>query len=388
MAIRFWLACITFGLAACGAHPKADDTSPLNEAWNQYNDPARFGAASLRYDLLPAQGQVPQQHIGWSGDYWPTYKGGIANRWMNGDLGGDYRSYQYPVLTPHQVQGLTAASASRLSPSEKYDLIMGRYDFPLTRAEQGKVDDAVVDGEVPSWYGICHGWAAAALREHEPGAVATAFTPNGLRVDFNHADIEALISETYADLSKVQYKMIGSRCDDTTIQTDPYGRPVSDACRDTNPGSFHLVLAELIGREQRGFLADLNSSYQVWNYPVIGYQSQFRGLRPFDPGSADAPNRAPDTKFLVDVQTVVTAVGGGSSSAQPNGYTLTQATFAYSLELDAGYKIIGGEWIGDKRPDFLWEPVANPVMQPTDVLDYQRVRALLDASIGLSPAPG
>ena len=36
------------------------------------------------------------------------------------------------------------------------------------------------------------------------------------------------------------------------------------------------------------------------------------------------------------------------------------AIYSYDLELNAEKEIIGGEWYGNRHPDFLWTPVKGP----------------------------
>ena len=102
----------------------------------------------------------------------------------------------------------------------------------------------VVDGEVPSWHGICHGWAAAATREKKPGDTARVTLADGRSVDFYNGDLQALISRSYADFGRLDYTFIGGRCDAATVRVDRQGRVIDPVCRDVNPGTFHLVLGE------------------------------------------------------------------------------------------------------------------------------------------------
>ena len=45
-------------------------------------------------------------------------------------------------------------------------------------------------------------------------------------------------------------------------------------CEDTNPGAFHVVLTNFIGRLNRSFIIDKTRDLEVWNQPVYSYESK------------------------------------------------------------------------------------------------------------------
>ena len=49
---------------------------------------------------------------------------------------------------------------------------------------------------------------------------------------------------------------LGSHCFDNEIKTDETGRPEKSWCRDTNPGSLHIVAGNLLGMQGRSFIED------------------------------------------------------------------------------------------------------------------------------------
>ncbi|MES3036942.1 MAG: hypothetical protein V4736_03465, partial [Bdellovibrionota bacterium] len=109
----------------------------------------------------------------WSGDYWAYARGIIGARYRDEKFRrlADWKvRFDYVVANPlAAVVQQGSDSIQKLSPSEKYDLLVGDMDSTLTRGmwEEGKryYD---VNGDVEGWMGICHGWAPAAIMEERP----------------------------------------------------------------------------------------------------------------------------------------------------------------------------------------------------------------------------
>ena len=106
--------------------------------------------------------------------------------------------------------------------------------------------------------------------EKEP---ENSVTKNG--VEFTVMDIKGLITLAYD--KGLQSEFVGTRCDadlnatgDDEIEFDEFGRPVG--CFDTNPGTLHLVLSNLIGIQGKTLVEDRTIDYQVWNQPIRGYE--------------------------------------------------------------------------------------------------------------------
>ena len=62
--------------------------------------------------------------------------------------------------------------------------------------------------------------------------------------------------------------------DSTGIQYDEYGRPTEAfaACADTNAGTFHTVIANMIGIQKIGLVEDRTYDYEVWNQPLRAFK--------------------------------------------------------------------------------------------------------------------
>jgi hypothetical protein len=102
-----------------------------------------------------------------------------------------------------------------------------------------------------------------------------AVTYNG--VTFKVNDLKALVTLSYD--KGLKSKLMSGRCNDTNtgeeggIEFDEQGRPTDEFanCRDTNPGSFHVVLANMLGIQKKALVEDRTFDYEVWNQPIRGY---------------------------------------------------------------------------------------------------------------------
>jgi hypothetical protein len=361
-------------LAACGA---SENQSQVREAPDANNRSDLMGVAIQRLADLKTEAQLTQ--VGWSGDYWATAQGGIAYRWLTGHYGNSWRDYIYPVKTSSQLQTMSQNELDELSPAEKFDLYTQRLDFPLTKEEFNRTRNAVdQSGEVPYWYGICHGWAPAALLEADPGGLASVQGPFGKRINFYSGDLKALTSRLYAD-ARVQNYFLGGRCNDRVVERDADGRILRPECRDTNPASLHLVLADFIGKRDEGFVADVYAGAQVWNQPIIGYSAAISNER----WLGDEPtyrHAAQGTVKLVDVQLRLNYLVEASPTKNPVAPNISSKDLAYTLELDSAGYIIGGEWLSEDRTDFLWQLRRKPTEVGDSTLNYGAIKGLLDLS--------
>jgi len=377
-----WIA----ALSGCGPRVNSN-AAHTSEAWNQVNDPALIGVREQNLRALPTSGQVSADKMPWRGYWWPTSHGGISSRWRFEGQGASYKNFLYPLLSPTAAAQLSVAQLAGLSPSEKYDLYTGRTDFPLTTALRNATLHDVVNDQIPTWHGICHGWAAAATSEEAPGPQATVRLPDGRNLIFYAVDLQALMSQAYSDFSRFQYRMVGARCDEAHLARDQFGRPQNDSCRDVNPATFHLALAAFIGQQHKPFIADMSRDEPVWNYPVVGYSEQFSNYRQISTADALFQVRAPGTVRLIDVETTVQALAGASPSAVPAVTQTIPMKFRYSLELDSQDRIIGGEWLTDAHPDFMWQVLGPPSDLRKTAPLYSYVKGLVELSRRNVPAP-
>lgn len=304
----------------------------IDEAWDSVSDPEIMSYHFIKdFNALPLSGAVTSSEKYWSGDYWALKKGNINYRWFAKNKIG----FNLNSPTRDRAKKMSIPELAELSPSEKYDLFTGRYDYPL-KNEVYRISDPGAE----IWEGICHGWSPAAMNHNEPRAKLVR-NPDGIEIPFGSSDIKALISYYYAySYSATDTHQVGRRCfKDPRMFSSPNER---DCTNDLNAGAFHVILANRIGKDGKGFVADLQRYKEVWNHPITSYKSTVTGR----------------TSAGVRVRTTITYVDENGHDWQPVKGTPKQefktADYEYLIELDGTGKITGGEWISKQRPDFLW----------------------------------
>jgi hypothetical protein len=312
----------------------------------------------------------------WTAYWWSTFNGNLGAR-----LGlRDYiilfhwqEKYQY--IKDNPISSFIKRDLVRkLSPSEKYDLLVGDPNLSLTRAMWKKGEDSMNNhGQIFYWDGLCDGLAVASVTLPRPKKAVTLYSKDGrLPIIFYPEDIKALGSLLYAN-SRPPYRMIGSRCDNRLPQIDENGRFIARECFNVNPGAFHLSLVNQIGLAKRAFVMDSVSSNEVWNYPIVGYKFKYfnpesleevekmeNAIIPYADFTKDKFSRyrskkvakvigiQADVTFLKDRRPLFKDVENDKHN-EPG-----LVIYRYDLELDKKGKIIGGEWYHGHHPDFLW----------------------------------
>lgn len=313
--------------------------SDQKEAWPSHSNPRIVSDNfETRFTRLPLDGRHEVPHTGWSDDYWPTHKGSINRRWNAPGAPG----FDLVQPTREQAMGMSSDQLAQLAPSEKFDLLRARYDFPLVKRVARTAKPTAKD-----WAGICNGWAPASLNLKEPHPVVVK-NADGIEIPFGSSDVKAMLSYYYAYFVKEPTRQVGLRC------FLPRGvRGLSRGCgKDLNPGAFHIIMANKLGVERVGFLADVDPYREVWNQPITSFKSEIIMTRAA--GSRAARNAV--TEVMVRTEMYY----GSEIDPQwaPALYTPAQLyekkELEYTIELDAAGNIVGGEWISEMRPDFVW----------------------------------
>ena len=275
MAVAVFAVLIAFGVPqaqGCGGgqgDENLEETSASNEdneVWNAANNPAIF-SSTLVYELakLPAKGEA--KVIPWTGSYWPTANDNINYRWAGSGTDSPAMKYQKAfggtnvedmVSKYHGIDSMDGYKACTTTSQ------CSRSDGEICAKRTGKTSGKCI----PTWFGICHGWTPASILFAEP---KHPVVKNG--VTFNINDLKALSSLAHNSTST---KFISLRCDSTNrangVNFDKYGRPTDEACRDTNAGSFHLLIANFLGKNGKAFAEDRTMDAEVWNQPLRGYR--------------------------------------------------------------------------------------------------------------------
>lgn len=308
-------------------------------AWEGISSPLRMSSTFERnFSSLPLTGIGGDPQKYWSSDYWARNKGGINYRWNSSTPTG----FNLKSPTKDEAMVMSTSELAALSPSEKWDLFNGRYNYPL----RNKIAAYASPGR-PSWEGICDGWAGAALNHDEPKPMTVA-NPDGIQIPFGSSDIKGLLSWYYAKEWSGGYAMMGRRCNGGA-------NTGTDRCvHDMNAGAFHIVLSNRLGKDGVSFVADIDRNSQVWNHLAYRYTSKtiYNNLPPRST-SASGTTRVVRMRtsvyyvWLLSRNTWEPVIGTTRQRTNPR-------TYEYYLDLDSQGIIIGGDWISTQRPDFLW----------------------------------
>ncbi|KAE9123075.1 hypothetical protein PF010_g6532 [Phytophthora fragariae] len=333
----------------------------------------------------------------WPGPYWPTYQDGINVIWDKGQVSPAEKYAKAFGLDVTDFMDKVSQDTGIDSMSKRPMCSSGSDCKTLTDGSECAIRAGKTSGYcIPTWYGICHAWAPASIMEAEPNCPVTH---NG--VTFQPMDLKALISDIY-DGASVPTIFTGTRFNGGADTPDKYGRHSSAAYRDLNPAFFHIVSANLLGKLNATFVADVTAGSEVWNQPVRGFKvyeqtemtpkkaaQTFYGLQKY-PWNAAA-------KSIVYVKSRLSWIfetytdDGLVKSGVVNKFT-TGAYYTYLLEMDKQGNIIGGEWVYDSdedHPDFLWLPKSKPAADTvTSIgLSYADVSMLLEKSVACSDSP-
>ncbi|MBF0206426.1 MAG: hypothetical protein HQK53_06015 [Oligoflexia bacterium] len=322
--------------------------------WGKGNNPVVFSSSGyyeLELDKLPLAAALPQ--IPWSGDYWPFNRGGPAYRWQIQES-----VFKYQLLSKKKIKRLSLDKIAKLSPAEKYDIFMGRFDYPLTNYLR-KI--SAPDDEM--WEGICNGWSSASMHFSEPGPVVLKPSrgDRDLLIPFASADIKALLSFAEANIDS-KCISCGLRCDLPLKKEDAHDgekeeelarNACSKRAQDINPGAFHLILANEIGIKKRSFVSEIDAGVMVWNQPTYRYHATKIAERPADDLNDGV------TVNIVSFNTTVeyTDESDPSWGKCTSSDCLKEDNYTYDLYLDRFGRIMGGKWTGESvlnHPDFVW----------------------------------
>ena len=285
----------------------------------------------------------------WSGSYWPDILGGIASHYRDHTTFGDQIRFalRYGIggsrvkrdfrRVDTNLESLSEEEINRkLSPTEKYDLLLGNRNFDFTRAVLADIDfrskylkrTRMKDGADRSdedqfdginnnlhysdvqdaysrfdqqvlyrywkkrgdslsyWFGICDGWSPASIALPRPAKPVTVTGMLGHRITFYPDDLKALGSYLFARtnndyMASMNYHFAGRPCaEGGSPSLDDSGYVRDFRCNDLDPGLWHLVLLNRIGIDRMGFVMDADNNKKINNHPIGAYQ-----LRYFNPAT-------------------------------------------------------------------------------------------------------
>lgn len=286
----------------------------------------------------------------WSGSYWPDITGGIATHWrdqsyfvtkyvrfgLRYDVAKQAFRNDFKKVKEDFRKFDTKDLQDKLSPAEKYDLLVGDTNFSFTQAILDETDfradhrlttkkkgmtetDSDEDegfnnnrfltdvqdtngnnvayekfdndteyrywrekgGTLAYWSGICDGWGPASLYLPRPSKPVTLTGALGHQITFYPDDIKALGSYLFAKtntdyMSTMNYRFAGRKCDEKgKPETDDKGYVKDIRCNDLDAGVWHLALMNRIGVDKMGFIMDVDNNNKINNHPVSSYSFEY-----------------------------------------------------------------------------------------------------------------
>lgn len=340
-------------------------------AWTTPDDPAIFSDAfNYKLDELPQSGAAAT--VPWTGSYWPTFMDSINHPWEG--EGTDAPTTKYAAAFGRtDLEDRVSGAYGIESVEQKDDESKGK---ACTQNDECDADTgetcAKRVGEsagrcIPKWFGLCHAWAPAAIMVAEP---KESVVHNG--VTFKVNDLKALATLSYTAGLAVTF--VSLRCDlngkDEDFAKDDYGSPEDETCKDTNAGTFHVVVANLLGIQKQSFVEDRTYDSEVWNQPVRSYEVLLnQEMTAAQANAALGAEALGETYGFNDDAVAWRYISmklsyitespvslDGNLGSKIDDYTIEEP-YTYVLELDSDGEIIGGEWAGESKtnhPDFLW----------------------------------
>ena len=288
----------------------------------------------------PTQFRLDQKSAPWAGNYFPMQDGGLAQRWR-------VSNYPQKVLDKASVQTMSATELRNLSPVEKYDILLGYYDFRTTQHEL-KLRGPGREHPPQDWEGFCNGVRCAGIMTPEPAFSVTVKNPDGLPLEFSQADLKALAGASYFYVEK--YGQIGGPTHDGMAEKQP------------NAAVFDLVLRYHLAYQKKGFVIDSHLGPEIWNETVVGYERKLgavESLTPAEKKSYPLASKKVLIKVVLDTLGEIEIKEGDkpTKAKVADGSLLTKLKTSYTLYLNDAGEAIDGQWHngkGTRGVDFAW----------------------------------
>ncbi len=215
-----------------------------------------------------------------------------------------------------------------------------------------------------SWEGYCSGFTASTIKHPEPLKAVDASAVGGTRgVVFQPADIKALLTGIY---------------NRTTNDSYLYLAPPSARDGGPNMGTFHLTLANYVGRAGHPVGIDRTKGQTSWNNPIYSYKVT----------SISDAGKSGQLQYKNVKTTITYSFYGSDTHRQTDANTGARVgnrkqsmTFRYVLAVDGEGRIVGGR-ASSSSGNFLWIPMyavqakEDGSVQGNPYLDVRKVVAL------------
>jgi hypothetical protein len=289
----------------------------------------------------PQSYRLQEKSAPWAGNYFPMMDGGIAQRWVEGKA-------PEMVLNKNEYMKLSPKERQNLSPVEKYDVLLGLYDFRTTDHEMNFRGPLRQGQKIQDWEGFCNGVRCAGIMMPEPKFAVERINPRGEKVVFQPADLKALAGASY--FYTEEYAQIGSPSREGRAENPP------------NAAVFDLVLRYGIGTANKSFIVDSHLGKQIWNESVVGYQRTLsKEMALTENEQAEYPDAVKKIKVDLILETL-----GEIEIKDSNTYTkdkvaagslLKTIDAKYTLYLDSDDRAVDGKWVKGSKVrgiDFAW----------------------------------
>jgi len=124
----------------------------------------------------------------------------------------------------------------------------------------------------------------------------------------------------------------------------------SPECWDANPGTFHVMLTNMIGLASTAFVCDEDRSIEVWNQPMTKYK--------YTLGKTSAPTNTSAPGTVKEQSVSLTMYYAKETYPSPTAHKplILNNKYNYLLDLDADGNILGGSYDKNQweRVDFMW----------------------------------
>jgi hypothetical protein len=313
-------------------------------AWDTFNRPLFLEPGSIvRFFDLPLQGNANQ--VPWSDAAWPTSSGGLCARWT-GELMPECNG---PRLSEVEIKRMTESQLAELSPGEKYDIFMGRFDFPTLEAERERTRLPVTQS-ASSCHGFCLGWPAASVNFDEPQPV-TLMGAAGVAVPFGSSDIKALLAYAQEVVFSPMIESHQQGCNPRLALTVGVEPPLM--CSPLDAGSFYLILSNSIGRQGQSLIAEWEHEGGGKHVPIFSFSTRQLSQQAVSSVSLSGVN----TKVVLETELKLL-----KKLEQPRWLPLMEQhatvteirTLSFVVELDGLGRIVGGHWLSQQHPRNVW----------------------------------
>jgi hypothetical protein len=357
---------------------------------------------------LPAHGEMDR--VPWTDSYWPRNKFATSQRYQENPAqpvtfvriennkktliknGKDLKD----TFKVEELKSMSKSDLDKLSPAEKFCIANCDYSF---RHHKNELSSNSTSND--AWEGNCNGWSAAALSLEEPG-ICDYTNSDGINITWGSGDIKAMVGFLFG---RTGINSTATQCGRRNLGFNNFFRGLVGKEIGINPGSFHLILSNLLGLQGRGLVFDVDPSKQVWNHPIYKFNST---MHPIHSAITDKAEKGTVREFAVSTD-VFFVIEQRAPSVHPQivkgnpGFKVQsldrdtpehgfifKKTYTYILEVNNQGEIIGGRWTGasiQDHPDFAWVQPKPEFAGPFKVVGeiYQKSLQNKSSSAGLKP---